>query len=168
MRKTMLIFPTMIVAAVLFGKGPQRSSGPAALDSLINADAEFGKALAAGPVQQAYLGFLASDGILIAQGQPIITGKEAIRDYIAEQPQRTLAHWHPLRAGISGAADMGYISGTVEITLKDADGNRKSGPGVYLLFWKKQGSDWKIAAILINPARSATTVSPDLQASSQE
>ena len=167
MKKPIWAILMLIVAVVAFGKAPGGSSDSVGMNSLLDADAGFGKALAAGQVHKAYLDFLAADGNIIAQGKPLIIGHEAIRVYVAEQPQRAFANWRPLRAGMSGVSDMGYTAGALEFSVKDADSNEKNGPGVYLLVWKKQDNTWKILALLINPARSAPPVAPDLRANSQ-
>jgi ketosteroid isomerase-like protein len=161
------IFTLLVIAIASLGKADggvlNASNSATDFEELLIADQQFGASLAANGVQKAYLNFLADDGNIIAAGKPVITGRDAIRAFVAEETERNFSNWRALRAGVSGAGDMGYTSGAAEFSMKNVDGSQKSSHAVYLLFWKKQDRRWKIAALLINPARSAPTVLPDLQ-----
>ncbi len=152
----------LIVAAGNTNGGVLKSfEGAPERAALLKADEEFGKMLSATGIEKAYLAFMADDGNILAREKPVITGREAIRRFVAEESPRMFSNWRALRAGVSAAGDMGYTSGVFDFSMKDADKNQQSGQGVYLLYWKKQNNAWKIAALVKANARSPLSKSAD-------
>ncbi|MEW6210842.1 MAG: DUF4440 domain-containing protein, partial [Acidobacteriota bacterium] len=135
--------------------------------SLLEADAEFGKMLSTEGLEKAYLAFMADDCNLLTRLQPVITGREAIRQFVAGEGTRAFSNWRALRAGVSAAGDMGYTAGVFDFSTKAADASPQSGQGVYLFCWKKQRDAWKIVALVETVARSPLAASADKLSSAQ-
>lgn len=109
--------------------------------ALVQMEHEFAKAAAARGTRDAFIEFLADDGILF-QPAPV-NGKKF---WTERQPRKGLLSWEPAFADVSRAGDLGYTTGPWEF--------RPSGPqdqpvafGQYFTIWKKQ-SDGKWKAVL--------------------
>jgi ketosteroid isomerase-like protein len=162
MKKAIVTVAMLVAIAIASGLTPGAEEG--ALGSLLKTDAELGKTLAAGGIHKAYPFFMADDSTIIAAGKPLIAGEKEIRAFVAQEPERRFSNRQVLRAGVSGAGDLGYTSGAFEFSTKNQDGTEKGGHGVYLLAWKKQRGEWKVAALVENGAQSAPNVAQYLSA----
>lgn len=70
--------------------------------------------------------------------------------------------WHPTRAGVSGAGDLGYTTGPYELRLDDS--GEPPLYGYFVTVWKRQGDGgWKILIDLgtENPPNESCHESPD-------
>ena len=98
----------------------------------------FAKAAATKGTRDAFLEFLADDGIIFQPGP--VNGKKF---WGARQPRKGLLSWEPVFADVSRAGDLGYTTGPWEF--------RPNGPqdqpvafGQYFTIWKKQtDGGWK-------------------------
>lgn len=109
--------------------------------ALVQMEHEFAKAAAARGTRDAFIEFLADDGILF-QPAPV-NGKKF---WTERQPRKGLLSWEPAFADVSRGGDLGYTTGPWEF--------RPNGPadqpvafGQYFTIWKKQ-SDGKWKAVL--------------------
>ncbi|MGA7930824.1 MAG: DUF4440 domain-containing protein [Candidatus Sulfotelmatobacter sp.] len=53
--------------------------------------------------------------------------------------------WRPNKADVARSGELGYTSGTYEMSFKDASGKAVADKGKYLMVWKKQADGaWKV------------------------
>jgi ketosteroid isomerase-like protein len=101
-----------------------------------------------------FLSYFAPEGSVHPPGMPVSTGAAAIRDAFTEMssmPGFALA-WTPTKADISATGDLGYTTGTYEMTM--TGGSEK---GKYVTVWKKQaGGEWKVMEDIFNADAAAT------------
>ncbi len=120
--------------------------------ALRQADIEFAKATAAKGVE-GWVSYFAEDGSMFPVGAPIVTGKEAIRAFMApafSDPSFTLS-WQPTSAEVSHAGDLGYTVGTFESKRNDPEGNPIIHRGKYVTIWKKSADgNWKVVVDIGN------------------
>ena len=59
--------------------------------------------------------------------------------------------WHPNKVGVARSGDLGYTSGTYDLSFKDASGKTISDKGKYLTVWKKEADgSWKVLFDMFN------------------
>jgi len=108
--------------------------------ALVQMERDFAKAAATKGTRDAFLEFLADDGILFQPGP--VNGKK----YWTDRPARKgLLSWQPLFADVSRGGDLGYTTGPWEFRPNGPDDNPVAF-GQYFTIWKKQGDgSWKAA-----------------------
>ena len=88
----------------------------------------------------------ADDARVFPPNALLVTGKEAIRNLFAElfaSPGFEI-DWEVTRVEVSRAGDLGYVVGTHEATVNDAEGNPITDRGKWIAIWKKQADGtWK-------------------------
>jgi ketosteroid isomerase-like protein len=107
-------------------------------NALVEMEHAFAQAAATKGTRDAFLEFLADDGILFQPGP--VNGKKL---WSERQPRKGLLSWEPVFADVSRAGDLGYTTGPWEF--------RPNGPadqpvafGQYFTIWKKQNDGaWK-------------------------
>jgi ketosteroid isomerase-like protein len=107
--------------------------------TLVEMERAFAKAAAAKGTRDAFLEFLADDGVVFQPGP--VNGKKF---WSERQPRKGLLSWEPVFADVSRAGDLGYTTGPWEF--------RPNGPadqpvafGQYFTIWKKQrDGSWKV------------------------
>lgn len=53
--------------------------------------------------------------------------------------------WHPNKVGVALSGELGYTSGTTDLTFKDRSGETLTKKGNYLTVWKKDAvGSWKV------------------------
>jgi ketosteroid isomerase-like protein len=106
--------------------------------ALVQAEHDFAKAAATKGTREAFLEFLADDGIVFHPGP--VNGKKSWQ----ERPARKgLLSWEPVFADVSRAGDLGYTTGPWEFRPNSPD-DKPVAFGQYFTIWKKQSdSSWK-------------------------
>lgn len=126
-------------------------------------DAQWAKAAAAKDVEQT-VGYYSADAIVLPPNATGAATKEDVRNIWKEMfasPALTIT-WKPVRVQMAKSNDMGWVSGTYELTMNDASGKPINDRGKYLEVWEKQSDgDWKCRADMWNSdlAASAPVVS---------
>lgn len=96
-----------------------------------------------------FLSYFASDASVYAGGMPAATGTAAIKDMftkVSSTPGFALA-WTPAKADLTASGDLGYTSGTYELTVAGG-----AETGHYVTVWKKQpGGTWKVVEDAVHP-----------------
>ena len=90
---------------------------------------------------------------MLVPNAPIVTGKDAIAKFIASAfaLQDYKITWHPNKAEVARSGELGYTSGTYEMSFKDASGKTSSDKGKYVMVWKKQADGaWKVLLDISN------------------
>ncbi|HEY7771084.1 nuclear transport factor 2 family protein [Longimicrobium sp.] len=126
-----------VVGACAAAPRAQPGREPAdALRGMVQAERDFSARSAREGVRDAFLAFLADDGILF-RPRPV-DGKEFTRS--RPSPPVTLT-WRPARAAISCMGDLGFTSGP--FVARPRDGG-EVGHGYYFTIWRKQvDGSWK-------------------------
>lgn len=135
---TMLIVSTSALICIVSAQ--KESSRTQNRRALVEMEHAFAKAAATKGTRDAFLEFLADDGIVFQPGP--VNGKKW---WTERQPRKGLLSWEPIFADVSRAGDLGYTTGPWEF--------RPNGPedqpvafGQYFTIWKKQGDgSWKAA-----------------------
>jgi ketosteroid isomerase-like protein len=113
---------------------------------LMNVDSQFSKLSEARGVNEAFLSYLADDGVLLRPNNFPIVGKEISKDRFFSRPDSgyTLT-WKPLYADIAESGELGYTYGVYEFRAMDSEGKPIIGNGTYVSIWKKdQFGNWKL------------------------
>ena len=147
LRPLVLILLSMFSSAVFVQSQGERNQNRRAL---VEMERAFAKAAATKGTRDAFIEFLADDGIIFQPGP--VNGKKFWGE---RQPRKGLLSWEPVFADVSAAGDLGYTTGPWEF--------RPNGPadqpvafGQYFTIWKKQ-SDGAWKAVL---DRGVTTDKP--------
>jgi len=131
--------------------------------ALRNADEELSKFASTKDVD-GYVASFAEYGSIFPPNTPILTGTEAIRQWVSEMmanPGFSIS-WQVTTVEVSTAGDLGYTVGTYELTMPDAQGNPGTDRGKYVEVWKKQsGGKWKVVADIFNSDLPAPTAAPN-------
>jgi ketosteroid isomerase-like protein len=124
----------------------------AAKDELLEADREFGKAVAARGID-GWVECFAEDGKMFPAGGEVVEGKKAVRELMAArfaQPGFSL-HWTPLGAELARSGDFGYTYGMSESRFTGKDGKLIVATGKYITVWRKEKNGaWKVIADIGN------------------
>ncbi|WP_189644626.1 YybH family protein [Luteimonas gilva] len=94
----------------------------------------------------------AEDAAFLVPNQPIIVGKEKIRDWFKARiatPGYT-ATFAPTKIVVSSAGDMAYELGTFAASAQAADGSTARSVGKHLVTWEKRNGRWLVAAEAIS------------------
>jgi len=114
------------------------AADPKAEQALRGADDQWSKAAAAHDLDKT-VSFYSNDAIVLPPNQPAITTKEGIHDTWKQiLADITSMSWKATRAEVAKSGDLGYVTGTYEMTIKDATGKVINDRGKYLEVWKKQ------------------------------
>ena len=106
--------------------------------ALVQMEQAFAKAAAAKGTRDAFLEFLADDGVIF-QPAPV-NGKKY---WTERQPRKGLLSWEPVFADVSRAGDLGYTTGPWEFRPNGPD-DKPAAFGQYFTIWKKQtDGSWK-------------------------
>jgi len=88
-------------------------------------------------MRDAFLAYVAGDGVLLRPNSYPIVGYEKVMEFIGEDnPNHTLI-WQPLFADVSSSFDLGYTYGLYDFIVKDEQGNSAVYKGTYVSIWKK-------------------------------
>src|SRR5438270_9477327 len=106
--------------------------------ALVQMEHDFARAAATKGIRDAFLEFLADDGIIFQPGP--MNGKKFWGE---RQPRKGLLSWEPIFADVSRAGDLGYTTGPWEFRPNGPD-DRPVAFGQYFTIWKKQrDGSWK-------------------------
>jgi ketosteroid isomerase-like protein len=106
--------------------------------ALVDMERAFAKAAATKGTRDAFIEFLADDGIIFQPGA--VNGKKF---WTERQPRKGLLSWEPVFADVSRAGDLGYTTGPWEFRPNGPD-DQPVAFGQYFTIWKKQPDGaWK-------------------------
>jgi uncharacterized protein (TIGR02246 family) len=144
LHRTILPFGAALTLAVLLaGCGKKAGNDEADAKRLMDTSRAWSRAASAGDMD-AVLGYFADDAIIIAEGQPPVRGKAAIRSYLAESAKIPGFHisWEPIEAKVSG--DMGYLIERTQISMNGPQGTPVTQQLQAVTIWRKQpDGTWK-------------------------
>ena len=139
-----VVYGVALLAGLSMAAAAQETTKPVDLaaeyQSLINAERAFAKKSMETNAKEAFLAFIADDGMLFTPDP--VSGKEAWQKRPA--PDYTL-DWWPTYSDISRSADLGWNTGPYVITLKDG----KHLYGYFSTVWRKQADGtWRFVTDL--------------------
>lgn len=101
-----------------------------------------------------FVSYYSSDAKFYPPGMPLISGAEAIKEAYGQlslTPGFSL-RWTPAEADISSSGDLGYVTGSFDLTANDPAGKPVVERGKYLAVYKKQDDgQWKVVRDILNP-----------------
>jgi uncharacterized protein (TIGR02246 family) len=116
--------------------------------ALRNLDAEWSTAASAKDVEKT-VSYYSDDALVLPPNSPVLTGKAAARAMwggMFKAPGFG-GGWKATRVEVAQSGDMGYVTGSYEMTETDAAGKPMTDKGKYLEVWKKQADgSWKCVA----------------------
>ena len=140
MRETLKIGAILlwILATTIAVSAQQQSVRTQNRRALVEMEHAFAKAAATKGTRDAFLEFLADDGIVFQPGP--VNGKKF---WSERQPRKGLLSWEPIFADVSRAEDLGYTTGPWEFRPNGPD-DQPVAFGQYFTIWKKQrDGSWK-------------------------
>jgi ketosteroid isomerase-like protein len=137
----------------------EKASGTQPVEQLLrDLDAQWAKAAAAKDVEQT-IAYYSDDAIVLPPNATGAATKEAVRNVWQDMlatPDLVIT-WKPTKVQLAKSADMGWVSGTYELTMNDASGKPISDRGKYLEVWEKQtDGNWKCRADMWNSDLAAS------------
>lgn len=100
-----------------------------------------------------WITFYTDDAALFPPNEPVVKGKEAIHDWLSEavaNPDFNV-NWQTTKVEVSGGGDLGFASGTYEVTLNDCEGKSFTERGKWVAVFKKETDEtWKYVDTIWN------------------
>ena len=128
-------------AVLLLGAGC-RSGADASRDAeaLINTDRAWSQVASAGTNADSAVTFWSEDASVAMPSAPLVRGKNALRSMVISSFAAPGFHitWTPESAVVSKSGDLGYTTGTNEISVPDPAGKVTKIVGRYLTVWRRE------------------------------
>ena len=154
--KTLLVTLTLGVATFCLAADTQSEQ------ALRDADAQWSAAAGAKDLDKT-VSYYSTDAIVMPPNASAATTKEAIRkiwqDLLAS-PGLVIS-WKATKAEVAKSGDIGFVSGTYELTVNDASDKPVNDHGKYVEVFKKQADGtWKVVADIWNSDLPAPAPAP--------
>jgi ketosteroid isomerase-like protein len=133
------------------------AADPKAEQALRDADDQWSKAAGAHDLEKT-VSFYSSDAIVLPPNGPAITTKDGVHDMWKQliRDMQSMS-WKATRVEVAKSGELGYITGTYEMSIKDETGKLINDKGKYLEVWKKQADgSWKCSADMFSSDLPAT------------
>ena len=122
-------------------------------EKLMQLSREWSKSASSRDVEKT-LSYWTDDAVVISAGQPILKGKNAIRQMVEggyKNPSFKIS-WEPKSAEISKSGDLGYLIEDSQITTNDSTGKSVTQHFKSVTIWKKQADgSWKNTVDVMSP-----------------
>jgi ketosteroid isomerase-like protein len=146
--KTLIVTLTLGVAAAAVCLAADAKSEQALRD----ADAQWSKAAGAKDLDKT-VSYYSDDAIVMPPNASAATTKEAIRKVwqdLLTSPGIAIS-WKATKVEVAKSGDIGFVSGTYELTMNDASSKPINDRGKYVEVWEKQADGkWKCGADIWN------------------
>ena len=149
MKSKMLLLTLMsgVAAAAVCLAGDSKAE-----QALRDADDAWSKAAGSKDVDKT-VSYYSAEASVLAPNAPIATTKEAIKklwgDLLASPG--LVIRWKATKVEVAKSGDLGFVSGTYEITMNDASGKPINEKGKYVEVWEKQADGkWKCGTDIWN------------------
>ena len=122
----------------------RRVEEKSAFQAMVDTERAFAKLSEDEGTRQAFVAFIADDGILFRPRA--VKGKQWFAEHpLPQSDKRPLLSWYPAVAGIARAGDLGYTTGPWEFKA-DTHDTKSVAWGHFLTVWKRQpDGSWKFA-----------------------
>ena len=155
--------PVSISRLSTAGSASENASNVQTVEAILrDLDTQWSKAAAAKDLEQ-MIAYYSDDAVVLPPNAVGASTPEAIRNIWKEllASPGVIITWKPTRVELGKSADMGWVSGTYELTMNDAVGRPINDRGKYLEVWKKQSDGkWKCGADMWNSDLAASAASP--------
>jgi ketosteroid isomerase-like protein len=146
------VLATCFVLLFLNTSNAADKSQMTATDAVRAADGAWMKAFAAKDLDKS-VAFCDEKGAVLAPNAPIAQGRQAIAESFVEffkLPNLKIT-WHADKADVARSGELGYTSGTYEMSFTDSAGKTIPDKGKYVTLWKKQpDGSWKVLLDIFN------------------
>jgi ketosteroid isomerase-like protein len=117
------------------------------LQDMVKTEQAFSKMAEEKNTRDAFLAFIADDGLLFRPGA--VNGKKWLLEHPAQaSDKRPLLAWQPSFAGMAASGDLGFTTGPWELK-SDIKDEKPAGYGHFMTIWKKQpDGSWKFVVDL--------------------
>jgi ketosteroid isomerase-like protein len=134
---------TLLLGFVSLGFA-RRVEDKSAFQAMVDTERAFAKLSEDQGTRQAFVAFIADDGILFRPRA--VKGKQWFAEHpLTQSDKRPLLSWYPAIAGIARAGDLGYTTGPWEFKA-DIHDAKSVAWGHFLTVWKRQpDGSWKFA-----------------------
>jgi ketosteroid isomerase-like protein len=145
---------TFLVLAALTSCNNQKADLKANEDQIRHNHADWEKLAATGDIEK-ILFYWTDDAVIMAPGQPLIQGKDAIRAML--QNTKNIPgfkmEWDSLKKiNMSKSGDLAYIITHNKTTVNDSLGNPVTQDNKALTIWRKEpDNSWKEAVVIFTP-----------------
>lgn len=122
-------------------------------EHLLARDAAWADLASAGQDVEKTASYWSDDAVIIPQGQPLVEGKAAIRDYVARSFRTPgfRIHWRSEKPSFSPDGRLAYMRGTSAITVPGPDGKPMTIPGRSVTIWRKEADGrWRCVVDIWN------------------
>ena len=134
------------------------AADPKLEQALRDTDDQWSKAAGSKDVDKT-MSFYADDAVVMPPNAAIASTKDAIRKIWSDMFTTAgfSISWKATKVEVAKSGDIGFVSGTYEVTMNDASGKPASERGKYLVVWEKQADGkWKCGADIWNSDMPAT------------
>jgi ketosteroid isomerase-like protein len=141
LRQRIIVGSVFVVVGASVALG---QAGGKAEDGLLAADVAWEQVYSAKDLAKA-VAFCDEHGTMSVPDAPVVTGTEALAKAIASDFAQGDTTWRPNKVGVALSGELGYTSGTTDLTFKDKSGKTLRKKGNYLTVWKKDAvGSWKV------------------------
>jgi ketosteroid isomerase-like protein len=151
MRQLPIVASTVLLALSLGCQAPVDHTAEAS--ALLERDRAWAQAAEAGTNADSVLQFWTDDAQVLMPGQPVIVGKEALRQMVTASFATPGFHlsWVPDSAVVSVRGDLGYSYGTNSVAVPDSTGRVITQVGRYVAVWRKDSDgQWRCVIDIYN------------------
>ena len=132
--------------------------GASDAQALLETDRDWAKLVSVSRNTDSIATYWTDDARVISPGQPVVSGKAAIREMVAGMmkiPGFRIS-WTPDSAVVSRSGDLGYTYGANEVTAPDTGGKLVTTRGRYLTVWRKESNGrWRCVEDIASPSPAA-------------
>ena len=148
-------FAVLVILCVATFACASATAADADRAALLKTDQQWAAVASAGRDIDAIVSYWADDATVYPENAPVIHGKAAIRQYVAESLKIPGFHitWKPLSAVVSRGGDLGYTTDENAISLQVANGTIATFPGRGVTVWRKQEGQWKCVEDIWNSGK---------------
>lgn len=154
MRQIIFIAYTLLLSGCSQTKVDKKAEG----EKVMQLSKEWSQAASAGDVEK-IVSYWADDAVLMSAGQPVLTGKQAIRKMVEDSYKMPgfRISWQPHSVVVSESGDMAYLLENSQISFTDSTGKPFTISNKAVSIWRKQtDGSWKNAVDISTPETTHT------------
>lgn len=122
------------------------------IESVKQADIDFSNLSKEKGMKEAFLSYVASDGVMLRPNMMPVAGYGEVRKLLEDGEIEFHLTWAPLYGDVSASGELGYTYGTYELRFKSDSEGKDIRKGTYVTVWKKDSSGkWKWVLDTGNP-----------------
>ncbi len=149
MKTLIIIVNTLLFLSCSQSKVDKKAEG----EKVRQLSREWSQAAYAGDIEKT-VGYWADNAVVMSAGQPVLNGKQAIRQMVEESYKMPgfRISWQPQSVEVSESGDMAYLIGNSQISFADSTGNPITIHNKAVEIWRKQADgSWKNVVDISTP-----------------